>query len=114
MSLDRGCSPPREGNRLLELAEWSSLADLSSQVPEESVIVVDQAPSKLSRSVKANAGCKISFALGHAADLSEMAQSMGLESEEDFHLLRVGQAVVTMPHRRLLPVQVAFPRFRNA
>ena len=80
----------------------------------QGVVVIDQEPSKLSRSVKANAGCKISFALGTAADHAEMTGAMGFPEDmrDCFHLLRTGQAIVSVQHRGVLPIHVAFPEFR--
>jgi hypothetical protein len=78
----------------------------------EAVIVIDQEPTKLSNSIKANTACKITFALGNGLDALEMATCMGLNREEAeaLNLLQVGHAVVTLKGRVFQPLHVRFPR----
>lgn len=78
----------------------------------EAVIVIDQEPTKLSNSIKANTYCKVTFALGNGKDALEIATCMGLTPEEAryLNLLEVGQAVVSLKGRVFVPLHVAFPR----
>jgi hypothetical protein len=78
----------------------------------EAVIVIDQEPTKLSNSIKANTYCKVTFALGNGKDALDIAQCMGLKPEEAryLQLLEVGQAVVSLKGRVFVPLHVAFPR----
>jgi hypothetical protein len=78
----------------------------------EAAIVIDQEPTKLSNSIKANTYCKISFALGNGKDALEIANCMGLNKEESeyLNLLEVGHAIVSLKGRVFTPLYVAFPR----
>lgn len=77
----------------------------------ESVIVIDQEPSKLSDSIKANTYCKITFNLGNGKDIEDIATCMQLteEQREYIGMLPVGQGIVSLSGRFFVPVQVAFP-----
>jgi len=77
----------------------------------EAVIVLDQEPSKLSHSIKANTSTKICFALGTGRDVADMAPSLGLDSESAawLHRLPVGHAIVTVRPRIGAPVLLAVP-----
>ncbi|MFC1492295.1 ATP-binding protein, partial [Nitrospinota bacterium] len=48
----------------------------------ESVIVIDQEPSKLSDSIKANTYCKIVFNLGNGKDILDMSNCLQLDKEQ--------------------------------
>lgn len=76
----------------------------------ESVICIDQEPTKLSNSIKANTGCKMAFALGNGTDLREMSDAMALTQEEREFLdwLDVGEAIVAVKGRLRSPLQVRF------
>jgi len=78
----------------------------------EAVIVIDQEPSKLSNSIKANTYCKITFNLGNGKDVQEISRCMNLTEEEGNYidLLDVGQAVVAMKGRVHVPLLVSFPK----
>lgn len=78
----------------------------------EAVIVIDQEPTKLSNSIKANTYCKITFNLGNGKDVLEIANCMGLDKEESEYLklLDVGQAIVSMKGRVFEPLLVGFPK----
>lgn len=78
----------------------------------EAVVVVDQEPVKLSKSIKANTYCKITFNLGNGKDVLEMSSCMGLTKEEaDYvNLLDVGQAIVSLKGRVFVPLYVVFPK----
>lgn len=78
----------------------------------EALIVIDQEPSKLSNSIKANTYTKICFNLGNGKDILEMANSMGLDREESeyLNLLEVGEAVVGLKGRFFVPLHVGFPK----
>jgi hypothetical protein len=77
----------------------------------EAVIVIDQEPSKLSNSIKANTYTKITFNLGNGKDLLDMANAMGLDTEQRdcIQLLEIGHAVVRLSGRFFEPVHVGFP-----
>jgi len=78
----------------------------------EAVIVIDQEPTKLSNSIKANTYCKITFGLGNGKDALEIANCMGLDREESEYLklLDVGHAIVSLKGRVFQPLHVRFPR----
>jgi len=78
----------------------------------ESIIVIDQEPSKLSESIKANTNTKISFTLGNGRDIEDLARSMELNWQEKKYLdtLPVGHAVVKVKGRIEKPVMVGFPK----
>jgi hypothetical protein len=78
----------------------------------EAVIVIDQEPTKLSNSIKANTYCKITFNLGNGKDILEISNCMSLTKEESEYvsLLEVGQAIVCLKGRVLTPLHVAIPR----
>jgi len=77
----------------------------------EAVIVIDQEPTKLSNSIKANTYCKITFNLGNGKDILEIASCMALSREESeyLNLLDVGQAIVTLKGRVFVPLYVVIP-----
>jgi hypothetical protein len=77
----------------------------------ESIIVIDQEPSKLSKSILANTNCKISFNLGHGLDIRAISQSMNLEKEQEgfIDLLPVGHAILKLKHRFSEPIHIKFP-----
>jgi len=78
----------------------------------EAVIVIDQEPSKLSNSIKANTYSKISFNLGNGKDVLDISRCMGLNSEEQgyINLLDVGEAIVALKGRVKQPLYVGFPK----
>ena len=78
----------------------------------EAVIVIDQEPTKLSNSIKANTYCKITFNLGNGKDAFEISNCMGLNSEESeyINLLEVGHAIVCLKGRVFVPLHVGFPK----
>ncbi|MCH9031188.1 MAG: ATP-binding protein [candidate division Zixibacteria bacterium] len=77
----------------------------------QSVIIVDQEPSKLSHSVMANTNCKICFNLGSGRDIQTMGRAMNLTSEESRFIdkLKVGHAILKLKERFHEPVHVQFP-----
>ncbi len=77
----------------------------------ESVIVIDQEPSKLSNSILANTNCKICFNLGNGKDVSKMAESMNLTVQEMRYIdkLKVGEAIVKMKERFTEAVHIKVP-----
>jgi len=79
----------------------------------EAVIVIDQEPTKLSNSIKANSYTKITFNLGNGKDVLEIASCMGLGKEESecIKLLETGHAIVSLKGRIMVPICV---RFRKA
>jgi len=78
----------------------------------EAVIVIDQEPTKLSNSIKANTYSKIIFNLGNGKDVLEISKCAGLTQEETEYIdwLEVGQAVVALKGRVLVPLHVSFPK----
>jgi len=78
----------------------------------EAVIVIDQEPTKLSNSIKANTYCKITFNLGNGKDILEISNCMGLTKEESEYidLLEVGDSIVALRGRVFVPLHVGFPK----
>lgn len=78
----------------------------------EAVIVIDQEPSKISSSIKANTYTKITFNLGNGKDVQEIARCMSLNKEESEYidLLDVGNAIVSLKGRVKVPLHVTFPK----
>ena len=77
----------------------------------ESVIVIDQEPSKLSDSIKANTYSKITFNLGNGKDIEDISICMQLneEQKEYIGMLPVGQGIVSLSGRVFVPLHVSFP-----
>lgn len=77
----------------------------------EAVIAVDQEPSKLSDSIKANTYSKITFNLGNGKDILDISACMMLEVEEMKYidLLEVGQAIVKLKGRAFKPMLIHVP-----
>jgi hypothetical protein len=80
----------------------------------EAVIVIDQEPTKLSNSIKANTYCKITFNLGNGKDILEMSNCMALTNEDSEYvsLLEVGQAIFCLKGRVLTPLHIAIPKVK--
>jgi type IV secretory pathway VirB4 component len=81
----------------------------------EAVIVIDQEPSKLSESMKANTNTKITFTLGNGKDIEDISKSMEIDKEQRKYLdiLKVGHAIIKVKGRIEKPVMVYFPKFEN-
>jgi len=81
----------------------------------EGVIVIDQEPSKLSESIKANTNTKITFTLGNGKDIGDISKSLELSREQEKYLdlLKVGHAIVKVKGRIENPVMVYFPKFEK-
>jgi len=79
----------------------------------ESIIALDQHPSKISLSALGNTYCTFCLNLKHQKDVSAMAQSMLLDSQERDILgsLEVGRAVVKLQGRIQKPFLVEIPKF---
>jgi len=77
----------------------------------QSMVVIDQEPGKLSRSIIANTNCKICFNLGNGIDIGVIARSMSLEKEEEKSIdkLKVGHTIVKMKERFNEPVHIKIP-----
>lgn len=77
----------------------------------EAIIVIDQEPSKLSDSIKANTNTKITFNLGNGKDIEDISRCMGLNEEEREYikLLNVGSGIVSLRSRTAKPLHVKFP-----
>ncbi len=78
----------------------------------EAVIVIDQEPTKLSNSIKANTYSKIIFNLGNGKDVVEISKCAGLTREETEYIdwLDVGHAIISLKGRVLVPLHVSFPK----
>jgi len=83
----------------------------------ESVIVIDQEPSKLSDSIKANTNTKICFTLGNGKDISDMAKSMNMtiEQKKMIDKLKTGHAIVKIKNRfnELIHVKIPFVNIKK-
>lgn len=81
----------------------------------EAVIVIDQEPSKLSESIKANTNTKITFTLGNGKDIEDISRSMEISREQRGYLdmLGVGHAVAKVKGRIEKPIMVYFPKFET-
>ncbi len=77
----------------------------------ECVIAIDQEPSKLSNSIKANTFCKVTFNLGNGKDVLDMAQCMMLDNEETRYIdfLDIGYGIMKLKGRVHKPMLVRFP-----
>ena len=77
----------------------------------ESIIVIDQEPSKLSKSILANTNCKICFTLGSGHDVATIAKAMNLTKEEERYIdkLKIGKAIVKLKERVDNPIHVQIP-----
>ncbi|MDD5458114.1 MAG: DUF87 domain-containing protein [Phycisphaerae bacterium] len=78
----------------------------------ESLILLDQHPSKISLYALGNTYTTICMNLKHKTDINAMAQCMLLDREKDIlGSLEVGQAVVKLQGRIAKPFQVSLPLF---
>lgn len=97
----------------IEKGEETIIETLLRMIREfgESVVVIDQEPSKLSASIKANTYTKITFNLGTAKDSMEIGECMNLDKEqiESIDKLMVGQAIVKLKGRCSKPLLCFFP-----
>lgn len=77
----------------------------------EAVIVIDQEPSKLSNSIKANTYTKFVFNLGNGKDKDDIAKCLGLDEEERNYIdsLDVGEAVAALKRHGFSPVHLRLP-----
>lgn len=101
------------GKKEFQLGEETIIETIIRMIREfgESIIVIDQEPSKLSNSIMANTNCKICFNLGHGKDIKSMAESMNLTIDEMRYIdrLKVGEAIVKLKYRFTEPVHVRIP-----
>ncbi len=78
----------------------------------ESLILLDQHPSKISLYALGNTYCTICMNLKHKTDINAMGQCLLLDKERDIlGTLDVGQAVVKLQGRIHRPFQIAIPEF---
>lgn len=77
----------------------------------ESVIVIDQEPSKISNSILANTNCKICFSLGNGKDIRTMARCMNLTVEQERFIdkLKTGHAITKLKERFTEPIHTCIP-----
>ena len=79
----------------------------------ESLILLDQHPSKISLYALGNTYTTICMNLKHRSDINAMAQCMLLDKDRDIlGSLEVGQAVVKLQGRIQRPFQISIPRFK--
>ncbi|MEZ5359839.1 MAG: DUF87 domain-containing protein [Candidatus Zixiibacteriota bacterium] len=101
------------GQKELALGEETIMESVIRIIREfgESVIAIDQEPSKISNSILANTNCKICFNLGNGKDIDTMAKCLSLNSEEKSSIdqLKVGHAIVKMKERFTNPIQIKIP-----
>ncbi|MFX1478241.1 MAG: ATP-binding protein [Promethearchaeota archaeon] len=101
------------GKKEFELGEETIIETIIRMIREfgESVIIIDQEPTKLSNSILANTNCKICFNLGNAKDIESLAKSMNLKQHE-FHFidkLQTGHAIIKLKGRFTEPIHVKIP-----
>lgn len=74
----------------------------------EAVVVIDQEPTKLSNSIKANTHTKITFNLGNGKDALEMSNCMSLTKQEAdcIKLLQTGQGICSLKSRISVPLHL--------
>ncbi len=78
----------------------------------ESLILLDQHPSKISLYALGNTYCTICMNLKHKTDINAMSQCLLLDKERDIlGTLDVGQAVVKLQGRIHRPFQISIPEF---
>lgn len=78
----------------------------------ESLILLDQHPSKISLYALGNTYCTICMNLKHKTDINAMGQCLLLDKERDIlGTLEVGQAVVKLQGRIARPFQITIPEF---
>jgi hypothetical protein len=78
----------------------------------ESLILLDQHPSKISLPALGNTYCTICMNLKHRSDINSMAQCMLLDRERDIlGSLEVGEAIVKLQGRIARPFQITIPEF---
>jgi len=101
------------GKKEYEFGEETIIETIVRMIREfgESVIVIDQEPSKISNSIHANTNCKICFNLGNGKDIENIVKSMNLKNDEKRFIdkLKVGHAIVKMKERFNEPIHVKIP-----
>ena len=79
----------------------------------ESLILLDQHPSKISLYAMGNTYCTICMNLKHKTDINAMAQCLLMDKDRDIlGSLEVGQAVVKLQGRIARPFQIQIPLFK--
>ena len=81
----------------------------------EALIVLDQEPSKLTDSIKANSYLKATFNLGSGKDIFEMSRCMGLSPQqaEDIYNLNTRECIVRLSGRYNRPFKVRVTPFES-
>lgn len=80
------------------------------------IIVSDQSPSCLDKSVIANTAIKIAHALEDAADIGEISSALGLSDYQKklYHSLSPGEAIVSVRgSRNVVKVKIKMPDIKN-
>jgi len=78
----------------------------------ESLVLLDQHPSKISLSALGNSYCTICMNLKHKTDINAMSQCMLMDKDKDIlGTLDVGHAVVKLQGRFVRPFEIRLPLF---
>jgi hypothetical protein len=79
----------------------------------QSMVLIDQRPSKVSDSAMANVNTKLVMNLNHRSDLSEMSKALLLRKDQENYLgmLKVGQAIIKN-HKTSFPFLCDLPDFQ--
>lgn len=101
------------GKKEFELGEEPIMETIIRMIREfgESIIVIDQEPSKISNSILANTYCKICFNLGNGLDIDKISNAMNIDNIEKLYIdkLKIGHAIIKLKERFFEPVHVKFP-----
>jgi type IV secretory pathway VirB4 component len=104
------------GAKEIKFGEETIIESVIRMVREfgQSVIVIDQEPTKLSRSIIANTNCKICLNLGNGDDIQDIGRSMSLEKDQiqNIDRLKVGHAIVKMKERFIEPIHIKIPHVK--
>ena len=101
------------GKKEYEFGEETIIESIVRMIREfgESIIIIDQEPTKISNSILANTNCKICFNLGNGKDIDTMANCMNLKYDEKRYIdkLKIGNAIIKLKDRFNEPIQVKIP-----
>lgn len=101
------------GKKEFELGEEPIIETIIRMIREfgESVVIIDQEPSKISNSMLANTNCKICFNLGNGTDITTISKAMSLTSQEQRYIdkLKIGHAIIKLKDRFTEPIHLKIP-----
>lgn len=105
------------GKKEYELGEEPITETVIRMIREfgESIIAIDQEPSKISNSILANTNTKICFNLGNGKDIDTITKALNLSKDERrcIDKLQVGHAIIKMKQRFHQPIHVKIPLATN-